>query len=54
MFKALADATRRAILDELVERDPQTLSDLCTRLAMNVGSSRRLVEILDATAQPCQ
>jgi Flavin-binding monooxygenase-like len=50
----LADATLRAIRDEPVEREPQTLSDLRTRLAMNVGSSRRLVEILDATAQPCQ
>jgi DNA-binding transcriptional ArsR family regulator len=39
VFKALADATRRAILDELVEREPQTLFELCTRLAAKHGLS---------------
>src|SRR4029450_8896901 len=39
VFKALADATRRAILDELVEREPQKLFELCTRLAMKAGLS---------------
>ncbi len=34
IFKALADPTRRTILDELVERDGQTLFELCSRLAM--------------------
>jgi DNA-binding transcriptional ArsR family regulator len=45
VFKALADATRRAILDELAERDEQTLFELCTRLAMKhgVGSSRQAI-----------
>ena len=33
VFKALADPTRRAILDELAERDGQTLFELCARLA---------------------
>ncbi len=33
MFKALADPTRRTILDELRERDDQTLFELCGRLA---------------------
>lgn len=33
VFKALADPTRRAILDELMERDDQTLFELCGRLA---------------------
>ncbi len=33
MYKALADPTRRAILDELVDRDDQTLFDICARLA---------------------
>jgi DNA-binding transcriptional ArsR family regulator len=33
VFKALADPTRRAILDELAERDGQTLFEICTRLA---------------------
>ncbi|MBL0748355.1 ArsR/SmtB family transcription factor [Nocardioides baculatus] len=34
IFKALADGTRRALLDELLERDQQTLFELCSRLAM--------------------
>lgn len=34
VFKALADPTRRVILDELAERDGQTLFELCSRLAM--------------------
>lgn len=34
VFKALADPTRRTILDELAERDGQTLFELCSRLAM--------------------
>jgi DNA-binding transcriptional ArsR family regulator len=33
VFKALADPTRRKILDELVEREGQTLFELCSRLA---------------------
>ena len=43
MFKALADPTRRAILDELVEHDGQTLFELCARLAMRhgLGTSRQ-------------
>jgi DNA-binding transcriptional ArsR family regulator len=45
VFKALADPTRRAILDELQERDGQTLFELCTRLTMKhgLGSSRQAV-----------
>lgn len=45
MFKALADPTRRAILDELVDRDGQTLFELCSRLAMKhgLGSSRQAI-----------
>ncbi|HEY8490155.1 MAG TPA: helix-turn-helix domain-containing protein, partial [Dehalococcoidia bacterium] len=45
VYVALADATRRAILDELVERDGQTLFELCTRLAMKhgLGSSRQAI-----------
>lgn len=31
--KALADPTRRALLDELHERSGQTLFELCARLA---------------------
>ncbi|WP_315096809.1 metalloregulator ArsR/SmtB family transcription factor [uncultured Cellulomonas sp.] len=45
VFKALADATRRAILDELQDRDGQSLFELCTRLTMRhgLGSTRQAV-----------
>ena len=45
VFKALADPTRRAILDELTERDGQTLFELCGRLATRhgLGSSRQAI-----------
>jgi DNA-binding transcriptional ArsR family regulator len=45
VFKALADPTRRAILDELQERNGQTLFELCTRLITKhgLGSSRQAV-----------
>jgi len=33
VFKALADPTRRRIIDELTERNGQTLFELCSRLA---------------------
>src|SRR5215211_2814649 len=39
VFKALSDPTRRAILDELRERNGQTLFELCVRLITNHGSS---------------
>jgi DNA-binding transcriptional ArsR family regulator len=45
IYKALADPTRRAILDELQERNGQTLFELCTRLITRHGlsSSRQAV-----------
>src|SRR5919108_967708 len=45
VFKALADPTRRAILDELTERDEQTLFELCSRLATKhgMGSTRQAI-----------
>lgn len=45
LFKALADPTRRSILDELTDRDGQTLFELCTRLMMKhgIGSSRQAI-----------
>lgn len=45
VYKALADPTRRAILDELVDRDGQTLFELCARLTTKhgTGSSRQAV-----------
>jgi DNA-binding transcriptional ArsR family regulator len=54
MFKALADPTRRAILDELLDRDGQTLFELCARLATKhqLGSTRQAIsqhlELLEA------
>ena len=45
LYKALADPTRRAILDELRQRDGQTLYELCVRLISNhgLGSSRQAI-----------
>ena len=45
VFKALADPTRRAILDELAERDGQTLFELCSRLIAkhDLASSRQAI-----------
>ena len=45
IFKALADPTRRTILDELTDRDGQTLFEICGRLATNhgLGSSRQAI-----------
>jgi DNA-binding transcriptional ArsR family regulator len=37
VYKALADETRRILLDVLLERDEQTLFELCSKLAMNHG-----------------
>jgi DNA-binding transcriptional ArsR family regulator len=54
VFKALAEPTRRAILDELAERDGQTLFEICSRLTTKhgLGSSRQAVsqhiEVLEA------
>jgi DNA-binding transcriptional ArsR family regulator len=45
VFKALADPTRRAILDELTDRTGQTLFEICARLASKhgLGSSRQAI-----------
>ena len=45
VYKALADPTRRAILDELSDRDGQTLFEICSRLAVKhgLGSSRQAI-----------
>jgi DNA-binding transcriptional ArsR family regulator len=54
VFKALADPTRRAILDELQERGGQTLFELINRLISRHGlsSTRQAVsqhlEVLEA------
>ena len=39
VFRALADPTRRWILDELAIRDGQTLFEICSRLIMLHGST---------------
>ena len=45
IYRAIADPTRRAILDELTEREGQSLFELCTRLTMKHGisSSRQAI-----------
>jgi DNA-binding transcriptional ArsR family regulator len=45
IFKALADPTRRTILDELTDRNGQTLFEICSRLAAKHGlsSSRQAI-----------
>jgi DNA-binding transcriptional ArsR family regulator len=45
LYKALADETRRVILDELTERDGQSLFELCARLTMrhSITSSRQAI-----------
>jgi DNA-binding transcriptional ArsR family regulator len=45
VFKALADPTRRRILDELSERNGQTLFEICSRLATKhrLASSRQAI-----------
>ena len=44
-FRALADPTRRLILDELALRDDQTLFEICARLANKhaVASTRQAI-----------
>ncbi|MFH9819321.1 ArsR/SmtB family transcription factor [Streptomyces sp. NPDC017230] len=43
LFKALADRTRRTILDELAEKSGQTLFEICSRLNVKhqLGISRQ-------------
>ena len=44
LFRALADPTRRGLLDALVERDGQTLFELCTRMTtLGITSSRQAI-----------
>ncbi len=54
VYRAIADRTRRAILDELVDRSGQSLFEICGRLTMKHGisSSRQAIsqhlEVLEA------
>ena len=45
LFKALADPTRRLVLDELVQHPRQTLFEICARLANRhgVASTRQAI-----------
>ena len=45
IYRAIADRTRRAILDELVDRSGQSLFEICARLTMKHGinSSRQAI-----------
>ena len=45
LFRAIGDATRRVILDELTDKDGQTLFEICGRLTMKHGltSSRQAI-----------
>jgi uncharacterized protein YndB with AHSA1/START domain/DNA-binding transcriptional ArsR family regulator len=48
VFKALADPTRRLLLDRLRERNGQTLGELCGPLAMARQSATQHLELLEA------
>ncbi|MFK7758607.1 MAG: ArsR/SmtB family transcription factor [Phycisphaerales bacterium] len=54
LYRAIADPTRRVILDELTDRDGQSLFEICGRLTMkhDIGSSRQAIsqhlEVLEA------
>jgi hypothetical protein len=53
LFKARADPTRPAVVDDLVDRDGQTLFELCDRLASNhqLGTTRQaLITTADRAA----
>lgn len=47
VFKALADPTRRLLLDRLREHDGQTLRELCERLNMARQSATQHLDILE-------
>src|SRR3954451_23977592 len=46
VFKALADPTRRLLLDRLRERNGQTLRELCEHLAMARQSATQHLDVL--------
>jgi len=48
VFRALADPTRRSLLDELLERDGQTLSSLEQRLPMSRFGVMKHLKVLEA------
>lgn len=48
VFKALADATRRELLDRLFDENGQTLHALCERLAMSRQAVTKHLALLEA------
>jgi DNA-binding transcriptional ArsR family regulator len=48
VFKALADASRRSLLDRLHARNGQTLNELCARLDMSRQAVTKHLAILEA------
>lgn len=47
VFKALADATRRTLLDRLFENNGQTLGELCERLEMSRQAVTKHLNLLE-------
>lgn len=54
LFKALADPTRRTIIDELAEKPGQTLFEICSRLSgkHQLGLSRQAVSSISPCWRP--
>lgn len=48
IFKALADPTRRRLLDKLHERNGQTLGELCAHLAITRQAVTKHLALLEA------
>jgi uncharacterized protein YndB with AHSA1/START domain/DNA-binding transcriptional ArsR family regulator len=48
VFKALADPTRRTMLDRLRQRNSQTLTELCEQLGMARQSATQHLDVLEA------
>ena len=48
VFKALADPTRRALLDRLYEKNGQTLSELCAGMGMTRQAVTQHLALLEA------
>src|SRR5439155_22808421 len=47
VFKALADPSRRKLLDRLFKRDGQTLTELCERLPMTRFGTMKHLRLLE-------
>lgn len=47
VFRALADTTRRHLLDELYSNNGQTLSELCSRLSMTRQAVSKHLSLLE-------